>query len=197
MATIALNTEFNNPRLPLSGFTDDFTGGGGGYSTLGTTHEGVPWEYPAGQGWFQRDDGTATAIDRSDLAVVDSGYANGYLETSFALVPALASQQFGLAFRVVDANNYCLIARHSTGEHIRAAYVVDGALTQVASRPRIIEPNKVLSVEFSNDSVIATYDGEVIIDASIPHHRQATRHGLYNRTADGSSPWFDYCRFVS
>src|SRR5699024_4142948 len=128
-----LNTRFNNPNLPVApipGFFDDFTGGGGGYETLGNTVDNKPWEYMGGIGWYQRDDNTATGaglvqgVNRSELAVVNSGASNGTL-TSHIYQASIQDNRYGLAIRVRDNRNLIWISQDSLGEQIRVYERVD------------------------------------------------------------------------
>lgn len=202
-----LSVQFNNPNLPvrpLPGFHDDFSGGGGGYLTLGNTNDGKPWQYPApaagpyGPGWFQRTDQSATGIDRSTLAIVDGVSSDGYLETHIQGLPTEAhTQQFGLAFRVSDANNYMIYAQQDTGDHVRLARVVNGTTYQIGNAMLAPRIGDTLGVEFEGEQITCFFNGEPVIQRTSDFNITETKHGLYSLVEDGSSPWFGYCNFIA
>lgn len=204
---IILNTAFNNPTLPVipvPGFYDDFTGGGGGYETLGVTHEGKPWDYMGGIGWFQRDDNTATGaglvqeVNRSELAVVDGVSSHGVL-TAKIFQESIQDYRYGLAIRVRDNQNFIWIAQNSTADAINIYERVDNQNTVIArATGSTLNAGDVLEARFQEDFIEVRLNSTTIMTAVSAFNITATRHGFFNwssLTTGIANPRWDWIRF--
>lgn len=204
---IILNTHFNNPNLPvvpLPGFYDDFTGGGGDYYTLGVTHENKPWDYMGGIGWYQRSDDTATGAGyvgdqrRSELAVVNGHASHGALTAQIALA-SVQDNRYGLAVRVTDNQNFIYIAQNSIASAINVYERVGGNATVIAqANGATLNDGDVLEVRFLNDQIEVRLNSATIMTATSNLNVNATHHGFFNWSSDTTgvaNPRWDWIRF--
>lgn len=173
---------------PYPGVTvyDEFTDTNG---TDITAH--TPNKSPAGakfveyQGNFQITSNRAAWVDNGAgayaLAAVESGLSDC---TVSGIAQRNAVGFCGLAFRVVDVNNYLLASISAAG----VFYVIrrfGGAAAVVAQTAFSASQNTdyVIEVTLSGTGIIATVDGGNTINTSYANLTGATKHGLYGEIA--------------
>lgn len=203
---IVLNTNFNNPNLPIvpvPGFYDDFTSGGGGYETLGVTHDNKPWDYMGGLGWFQRADGTATGaglldgVNRSSLAVVNGVHSDGTLVAKIAL-ESTSDLRYGIALRVTDSRNYLHVSQSSNAAWLRIYKVVDNQSTVVAQvSDQTLATGDILQARFSGPQINVLLNNTLVLSGLSDHNMNATHHGFFNWSTGEyiANPRWDWIRF--
>jgi hypothetical protein len=147
----------------------DTTGG------LGSALTGQPWLPIAGG--FGIANSEARASGAGSLTAIDAGFAFGTLEVVMGSSPALG----GIAFRIVDANNYYRLS--TDGGFYRLTKVVNGVVQEldfylwrhlVAAQPG----DRVRVVSRPDDSLFVTVNGLHIIDAGDVQFMFETRWGL-------------------
>jgi len=187
---IILNTSFNNPNLPvmpLPGFFDDFDRDEA--DVLGQTVDGKLWKIfnpgTTSSVWGTYGDGTGgmkSSTVQHHIAAVDALTANGTLTAHLASFDETApTRRFGLAVRVLDANNYVVIAPIShTGQSMRIAYSINGSLQLTDDRGPDLAPGDTVSATMLGDTITASVNGTQFATATIPELSHGTQHGLYS-----------------
>ena len=189
-------------------FTIAATGGGGGPTTIvsdaftgtnGTSISGrAPSPTTAGSNWVINSGAwtiqgnqarQSTHGDVNYLLSVDCGVSDGTISAD-VVIPntALFSFAAGVAFRVVDNNNYCIAALSADGTF--TVYKVEtGTPSQIGTQStgNTITPSSTtsISVVLSGTSIIAKIDGVTKVSTASVFQSTATKHGLY--TYSGST----------
>lgn len=187
---IILNTRFNNPNLPVvprNGFVDDFNRGSA--NNLGETVDGKQWTTlnpgTTTSVWGTHGDGTAgmkSSTAGHHIAAVDALTANWTLTAQLSSFDENApTRRFGLAVRVLDVNNYVMIAPIShNGHSMRIAYSVDGSLQLTDDRGPHLAPGDTVSATMLGDMITAYVNGTQFATATVPELSHGTHHGLYS-----------------
>lgn len=156
---------------------------------LAATDNGKTWQYKDTGGWEVQNDRVdyVGAAGRS-LAVVDGGKADGTLRCTIADLGTGFGD--GLAFRVVDNNNYLGLMFSGTPAdgRLNLHKRIAGTRTSVASPAAgvVVASNAVIEVVMSGTSISVKANGtEVIGPQTVTELATATLHGLLG-TADGA-----------
>lgn len=153
-------------------------------SSLGSTLSGESWETLSGT--FGVVNGEAVGAAAGSLARVTAGSAFGTLEVVLGDNPSAA----GIAFRIVDANNYYRLVADQDGLY-RIAKVVNGVETSVQYYILRIPTqasagDHVRIVTRPDDGMFVAVNGRHIIDAGDQQFMHATGWGLATLDASAS-----------
>lgn len=181
---IILDTFFRNPNLPIEpipGFSDDFNRTANTTSLGRTSREDRDWEYPSGAGWWITSRGTAGvyANSASSTAVVEGYSSNGTLRATL-YSPSDTDPRGGLVFRMVDADNFLRVTPTEDGQRIGLYSHVDGEITEItAADTQLTQQGDVIAVQFVDNYLTVTLNGEVLFGRTTPLHTSGTKHGLF------------------
>lgn len=160
-----------------AGVVDTFTRADSNTS-LGDADTGQTWEAIAGTWGIASNKGRLVSAPNGAIAVVDAEMADGTFKVTVD-IPDPLPDDWGICFRVVDADNYwCLIygwgeahvAAWVDGEHIGEA---DFVWTPSASTPYE------LKVVLLGDSLTFYVDDVEKASVTSEAHKTATKHGLF------------------
>lgn len=181
---IVLNTQFNNPRLPIlerPGFTDSFDRPNG--QGLGSTDDGKPWDYFGFAPW-DIIDGNATGFGRSNNAVVDGAAADG---TVTAIIASAASESAdkrgGLTLRMIDRDNYLYLCPNTSNVLTLYGRVNGATAFSQAISGETLSDGDVVGARLAGPLVTVLLNGDVVATRNVPDLVNATRHGLYSHSA--------------
>lgn len=178
---IILNTTFNNPQLPFvlrPGFRDSFDRDAG---VLGKTEDGKTWEQWGGA-WVTTGDGVAMG---SAEVFADAMSADGTLSAKLRTVDLDSDARGGVAFRVVDRDNYIRICPNTSG--VLTIYVYEGGdISESTSSTTSLADGDVLAVTGTGASIAVQVNGSTVLSHETEINRTATKHGLYSRGANNT-----------
>lgn len=189
---IILNTLFNNPKLPVPGFADDFNRAASSTSMGNTSRDGKPWRAVKWGSndpvWGITSNGTAqlvTASSNHQAVVVDSESSDGALEAT--IVTVSPTNWGGLAARVIDSRNLVVLRETGRGSSAIALYeFVDGTQKLLGQGGQVAAGDR-LRIEFVGSTVEAYQNGEKIISATTSVI-DGQAHGLYAYNPSQGNP---------
>lgn len=185
---IILNTKFNNPQLPVvlrPGFVDSFDRGAG---TLGQTDDRKTWEQ-RGTAWVTTGDGAAMG---SAEVFANALSADGTLTAKLRKVDANGDKRGGVAFRVVDRDNYIRVCPSTSGNLTLYVYE-DNSVVESASTESTLADGDVLAVSGNGASIVVQVNGSTVLVYETERHRTATKHGLFSWSANNTE--FEHVSF--
>lgn len=195
---------FNNPNLPvvaLPGFFDDFNRDSA--DVLGSTVDGKDWAVfdpgTTSSVWGTYGDGTGgmkSSTSRHHIACVDALSSDGTLSATLAGAGDVSSDRYGLALRVVDAENYISIAGGSGGLSGSTVISVStgGSVTILNSRlPKLVEGDTIRATVQGNRISVQINDGETYSD-TLPTDTSGTSHGFFS--FQGATAKWDMIEFT-
>lgn len=168
---------------PESGIFDSFTRPDT-TSGLGSTLTGQAWT--ATSGTFRIQGNRARAGNAGALATIDTGSAFGTLEVTLESDAHAA----GVAFRVVDANNYYRLAADENGNY-KITKVVNGVAQNlqyyILRHATPVQAGDLIRVvSRPDDGMFVAVNGRHIIDAGDQQFMHASRWGLLGLNATGA-----------
>jgi len=180
---IILNTQFNNPRLPVAmspGFRDSFDRDA---ATLGLTEDGKPWEQ-VGSAWSTTGDGAVTGAGE---VFADAMSADGTLTVKLRTVDVDGDSRGGVAFRVMDRNNYIRISHNSATSPILMFYVIkNGSAVVSKSTGATLADGDVISVSGHSTAIVIQINGSTVFTYDTTDYLTATKHGLYSHSSNNN-----------
>ena len=195
---------FINPNLPiitLPGFFDDFNRASA--DVLGSTVDVKDLKvFDSGSTssvWGTYGDNTGgmkSSTSGSHIACVDALTPDGTLSATLADVSGVSSDRYGLALRVVDAENYISIARGSGSLSGLTVISVStgGNVTILGSRlPRLAEGDTISATVQGNRISVQINDGETYSE-TLPTDMSGTSHGLFS--FHGATAKWDEIKFT-
>lgn len=185
---IILNTTFDNPKLPVvlrPGFIDSFDRGA---DTLMQTDDRKDWEQ-RGSAWATTGDGAAMG---SAEVFANALSADGTLTVKLRKVDADGDRRGGVAFRVVDRNNYIRICPNTSGKLTLYVYE-DNSVAESASTESTLADGDILAVSGNGASIVVQVNGSTVLVYETERHRTATKHGLYSWSTNNTE--FEYVSF--
>ena len=185
---IILNTKFDNPQLPVvlrPGFIDSFERGAG---TLIQTDDRKPWEQ-RGTAWGTTGDGAAMG---SAEVFADALSADGTLTVKLRKADVGGDKRGGVAFRVVDRDNYIRVCPNTSGNLTLYVYE-DNSVAESASTESTLADGDVLSVSGNGTSIVVQLNGSTVLSHETERHRNATKHGLFSWSSNNTE--FEHVSF--
>lgn len=166
-----------------------------GYSDLfnranSTTTLGSPWSALVGV-WGVNGNAAypVSGVGAStSVAAVDGGLADGTLTVAMAAA-AVAGNEHGIAFRVVDATNFCSLVQSTTfgGWVLRA--IVAGATVASSFLFASYAAGTVVSITFTGSSVAVRVNGTLISTVTLAYHLEATKIGFVAPNGSSIARW--------
>lgn len=171
------------PALPL--VYDSFNRDDNAES-LGTADTGQAWTAINGV-WGINSNCAKVVTDSGarNIAVVDSGAADGNVQVTCVDIPSLYG---GLAFRVVDINNYIRFTRYSSTQYEVRKYV-ENVSTVVKMYTVTPAAGDVLKVMLEGSTITPHINGVALESVEIAEFAAATKHGLM--TDNSINPRYD------
>jgi hypothetical protein len=119
------------------------------------------------------------------------------MSVKFKAVSGEVDRAAGMAFRLVDANNYYIVRANALEGNYRLYHVVKGRRVQFAGANVKVASGEwhELRVECTGNHITCYYDGEKKIDATDETFKEAGRVGLWTK-AD-SVTYFDDLRITA
>lgn len=173
-------------------------------------HDALTGQGAKGQ-WVVKADASATSrpnvlaqtsADKTDyrfpLAIADDGtFQNLDISVKFKAVSGEVDRAAGVAFRLMDANNYYIVRANALESNYRLYHVVKGRRVQFAGANVKVASDEwhELRVECVGNHIICYYDNEKKIDATDETFKEAGKIGLWTK-AD-SVTYFDDLRVIA
>jgi hypothetical protein len=179
-ATAKLWVGAGNP----TGYTDLFN------RANSTTTLGSPWSALVGV-WGINGNAAypVSGVGSStSVAAVDGGLADGKVTATMAAA-AVAGNEHGIAFRVVDASNFCALVQTTTfgGWVLRA--VVAGSTVSSTFVFASYAAGTVIRLDLSGSSVAIRANGTLISTVTLPYNLEATKVGFVAPNGSSVARW--------
>jgi hypothetical protein len=166
------------------GFTDLFN------RANSTTTLGSPWSALVGV-WGINGNAAypVSGVGSStSVAAVDGGLADGTVTATMAAA-AVAGNEHGIAFRVVDASNFCALVQTTTfgGWVLRA--VVAGSTVSSTFVFASYAAGTVIRLDLTGSSVAVRANGTLISTVTLPYNLEATKVGFVAPNGSSVARW--------
>jgi hypothetical protein len=185
----SLTTKVRTPAPPGATVTDTFDRLDDGDGTLGVADSGQEWI--THQGGFQVVDGEAAPVSATkSITSLDAGFAYGTMEVTLT---EGGSDEFWLALRVVDSNNYYRMGPDPWNGIYRLSKVVNGVEQQMFANftrqwVQAQDGDVIRIVTRPDDGIYVYVNGQHIIDAGDQQLLGETGFGFIT---EGTAPRFD------